>query len=66
VGWFHFRPGHGSDDVTNVELGYRLHRSSWNKGYATDNRWTRMTHRVRLTKPGQEAGEGGEARIRSG
>jgi RimJ/RimL family protein N-acetyltransferase len=36
LGWFHFRPGHGSDDITNVELGYRLHRSSWNKGYATE------------------------------
>jgi RimJ/RimL family protein N-acetyltransferase len=36
LGWFHFRPGHGSDDLTNIELGYRLRRSSWNKGYATE------------------------------
>jgi RimJ/RimL family protein N-acetyltransferase len=36
LGWFHLRPGHGSDDVTDVELGYRLRRSSWNKGYATE------------------------------
>jgi RimJ/RimL family protein N-acetyltransferase len=36
LGWFHFRPGHGSDDITNIELGYRLRRSSWNKGYATE------------------------------
>jgi RimJ/RimL family protein N-acetyltransferase len=36
LGWFHFRPGHGSDDITNVELGYRLRRSSWSKGYATE------------------------------
>jgi RimJ/RimL family protein N-acetyltransferase len=36
LGWFHFRPGHGSDDSTNIELGYRLRRSSWNKGYATE------------------------------
>jgi len=28
--------GHGSDDVTNVELGYRLRRSEWNQGYATE------------------------------
>jgi len=36
LGWFHFRPGHGSDDIANIELGYRLRRSSWNKGYATE------------------------------
>ena len=36
LGWFHFRPGHGSDDITNIEPGYRLRRSSWNKGYATE------------------------------
>ena len=26
LGWFHFRPGHGSDDITNIDLGYRLRR----------------------------------------
>jgi RimJ/RimL family protein N-acetyltransferase len=36
LGWFHFRPGHGSDDITNLELGYRLRRPAWNKGYATE------------------------------
>jgi RimJ/RimL family protein N-acetyltransferase len=36
LGWFHFRPGHGSDDLTNIELGYRLRKPSWNKGYATE------------------------------
>jgi RimJ/RimL family protein N-acetyltransferase len=36
LGWFHFRPGHGSDDITNIELGYRLRRPAWNKGYATE------------------------------
>jgi RimJ/RimL family protein N-acetyltransferase len=36
LGWFHLRPGHGSDDITNIELGYRLRRSAWNKGYATE------------------------------
>jgi RimJ/RimL family protein N-acetyltransferase len=35
LGWFHFRPGQGTD-VTNVELGYRLRRAEWNKGYATE------------------------------
>jgi len=35
LGWFHFRPGPGAD-ITNVDLGYRLRRSTWNKGYATE------------------------------
>ena len=35
LGWFHFRPGHGTD-ITNIDLGYRLRRSVWNKGYATE------------------------------
>jgi RimJ/RimL family protein N-acetyltransferase len=34
-GWFHFRPG-PDDVVTNIDLGYRLRRSAWNKGYATE------------------------------
>lgn len=35
LGWFHLRPGPGAD-ITNVDLGYRLRRSAWNKGYATE------------------------------
>ena len=35
LGWFHFRPGPGAD-LTNIDLGYRLRRSAWNKGYATE------------------------------
>ena len=35
LGWFHFRPGPDSD-ITNIELGYRLHRFAWGKGYATE------------------------------
>jgi RimJ/RimL family protein N-acetyltransferase len=35
LGWFHFRPGPGND-ITNIDLGYRLRRSAWNKGYATE------------------------------
>ena len=34
-GWFHFRPGHQSD-ITNIDLGYRLRRAAWDKGYATE------------------------------
>jgi RimJ/RimL family protein N-acetyltransferase len=35
LGWFHFRPppGAGPDEV---ELGYRLRRAAWGKGYATE------------------------------
>ena len=35
LGWFHFRPG-PDEDVTNIDLGYRLLRSAWHKGYATE------------------------------
>jgi RimJ/RimL family protein N-acetyltransferase len=34
LGWFHFRAEDG--DITNIHLGYRLCRSSWNHGYATE------------------------------
>jgi RimJ/RimL family protein N-acetyltransferase len=34
LGWFHFRSADG--DITNIDLGYRLHRSAWNHGYATE------------------------------
>ena len=35
LGWFEFRPPEGgTPDV--VELGYRLRRSAWGKGYATE------------------------------
>ena len=35
LGWFHFRPGPDMD-VTNIDLGYRLRRSAWNRGFATE------------------------------
>ena len=35
LGWFHFRPGPDAD-ITNIDLGYRLRRSAWNLGYATE------------------------------
>ena len=35
VGWFHFRPAVGAAPG-EVELGYRLRRSAWGKGYATE------------------------------
>ena len=35
VGWFHLRPAEGSPPG-EVELGYRLRRSAWGKGYATE------------------------------
>lgn len=35
LGWFHFRPG-GGTDTADVDLGYRLRRAAWNRGYATE------------------------------
>ena len=35
LGWFHLRPNEGDPD-DEPELGYRLVRSSWGKGYATE------------------------------
>lgn len=37
MGWFHFRPGKKTpDDTKNIELGYRLKKRFWDKGYATE------------------------------
>ena len=35
LGWFHFRPAEGSSP-DEVEIGYRLRKSAWGKGYATE------------------------------
>ena len=35
VGWFHFRPEKGAPS-DEVELGFRLRKSAWGKGYATE------------------------------
>ncbi|GIH89849.1 GNAT family N-acetyltransferase [Planobispora siamensis] len=35
LGWFHFRPQKG-DPPDQPELGYRLRRSAWGRGYATE------------------------------
>jgi RimJ/RimL family protein N-acetyltransferase len=35
LGWFHFRPREGASS-DEAELGYRLRKSAWGKGYATE------------------------------
>jgi RimJ/RimL family protein N-acetyltransferase len=35
LGWFHFRPRR-ADPPDQAELGYRLRRSAWGRGYATE------------------------------
>jgi len=35
LGWFHFRPAPGAPQ-NEPELGYRLRREAWGKGYATE------------------------------
>ncbi|MFH7025303.1 MAG: GNAT family N-acetyltransferase [Heteroscytonema crispum UTEX LB 1556] len=39
IGWFHLRPNLNNpaiNDVDEIELGYRLKKSVWGKGYATE------------------------------
>jgi RimJ/RimL family protein N-acetyltransferase len=36
IGWFHLRPGHADPREDEPELGYRLRRSAWGRGYATE------------------------------
>ncbi|MFL6051763.1 MAG: GNAT family N-acetyltransferase [Actinoallomurus sp.] len=36
LGWFHFRPRKTEPRDGEIELGYRLRRSAWGKGYATE------------------------------
>ena len=35
LGWFHFRPPHGGS-AEEAELGYRLRKAAWGKGYASE------------------------------
>ncbi|MEW9550786.1 GNAT family N-acetyltransferase [Nonomuraea sp. NPDC050783] len=35
IGWFHLRPPQGGP-ADEPELGYRLHRAAWGRGYATE------------------------------
>lgn len=37
IGWFIFRPDKKTpDDLTNIEIGYRLRKKFWGMGYATE------------------------------
>ncbi|MGX7671059.1 GNAT family N-acetyltransferase [Plantactinospora sp. DSM 117369] len=57
LGWFHFRPPqngpHADGTARNgIELGYRLRRSAWGKGYATEG--SRALMRKGFTELGVE------------
>ena len=49
LGWFHLRPPEGASP-DEPELGYRLRRSAWGKGYATEG--SRALIRVAFTELG--------------
>ena len=36
IGWFHLRPAHEDGRDDEPELGYRMRRAAWGKGYATE------------------------------
>ncbi|MFB9390351.1 GNAT family N-acetyltransferase [Streptomyces coeruleoprunus] len=36
LGWFSLEPPAGAEGWDEVELGYRLHRAAWGRGYATE------------------------------
>ena len=43
LGWFHLRP-HAEDRPDEPELGYRLRRSAWGQGYATEGSRALVDH----------------------
>lgn len=49
LGWFHFRPP-DDDGPNEAELGYRLRKSAWGNGYATEG--SRALIRKGFTKLG--------------
>ncbi|HUJ26293.1 MAG TPA: GNAT family N-acetyltransferase [Myxococcales bacterium] len=42
IGWFHFRPGR--DASLGTELGYRLARAAWGRGYAVEGGRALLQH----------------------
>jgi RimJ/RimL family protein N-acetyltransferase len=50
LGWFHFRAEDG--DITNIDLGYRLRRPAWGRGFATEG--SRALIRMGFTELGVE------------
>jgi RimJ/RimL family protein N-acetyltransferase len=44
LGWFHFRPGLDGEPQDEAELGYRLRKTAWGKGYATEGSRALIEH----------------------
>jgi RimJ/RimL family protein N-acetyltransferase len=49
LGWFHLRP---TEEKETVDLGYRLRKAAWNKGYATEG--SQALIRASLTSLGMQ------------
>lgn len=62
IGWFHLKPN--AEDPTDLDLGYRLVRAAWGRGYATEGSRALVTYAFevlgarRLTAHALEANRG--------
>jgi hypothetical protein len=66
VGWFALHPT-GGDGPEGYELGYRIKRSAWGKGYATEGSRAGLRGLRRARRaPGLGADDGGQPRLPAG
>jgi len=63
IGWFHLRPDRF--DAGEQELGYRLKRSAWGRGYATEGGRALVTHGFQRVGAGKISARTLEANLAS-